>query len=126
MVCMGKWIAEIREPNKRSRIWLESYSIPVAAARAYDTAVFCLRGPQAWLNFPEFLAGEGGVGAGGDMSAASIMKKTTKVGARVNALQAALQHHQYASAPPELISRNGGSDGGGGGTKSHDAALLSL
>ncbi|CAN1337614.1 Ethylene-responsive transcription factor ERF010 [Linum perenne] len=57
----GKWVAEIREPNKRSRIWLGSYSSPVATARAYDTAVFHLRGPTARLNFHEFLAGEEGV-----------------------------------------------------------------
>ncbi|KAI3747887.1 hypothetical protein L6452_10610 [Arctium lappa] len=78
----GKWVAEIREPNKRSRIWLGSYSTPVAAARAYDTAVYYLRGPSARLNFPELLASDGGPD---ELSAASIRKKATEVGARVDA-----------------------------------------
>uniref|UniRef100_A0A803KS90 AP2/ERF domain-containing protein n=1 Tax=Chenopodium quinoa TaxID=63459 RepID=A0A803KS90_CHEQI len=69
----GKWVAEIREPNKRSRIWLGSYSTPVAAARAYDTAVYYLRGPSARLNFPELLMGECRLS---DLSAASIRKKS--------------------------------------------------
>lgn len=85
----GKWVAEIREPNKRSRIWLGSYSSPVAAARAYDTAVFYLRGPSARLNFPECIVEDD---EPHDLSAAAIRKRATEVGARVDALQQTAVH----------------------------------
>ncbi|GLJ17216.1 hypothetical protein SUGI_0298270 [Cryptomeria japonica] len=50
---LGIYVAEIRS-GKRSRISLGSYSTAYAAARAYDTALLCLRGPDATsFNFPD-------------------------------------------------------------------------
>ncbi|XP_022751771.1 ethylene-responsive transcription factor ERF017-like [Durio zibethinus] len=49
----GKWVAEIRLPNCRERIWLGSYDSAEKAARAFDAALYCLRGPDAKFNFPE-------------------------------------------------------------------------
>ncbi|KVH94049.1 ethylene-responsive transcription factor ERF017-like [Cynara cardunculus var. scolymus] len=48
----GKWVSEIRLPNSRQRIWLGSYDTPQKAARAFDAALFCLRGSTARFNFP--------------------------------------------------------------------------
>ncbi|GER45134.1 integrase-type DNA-binding superfamily protein [Striga asiatica] len=48
----GSYVSEIRLPNSRDRIWLGSYDTPEKAARAFDAAQFCLRGPESNFNFP--------------------------------------------------------------------------
>ena len=49
----GKWVSEIRLPNSRERIWLGSYDSAEKAARAFDAALFCLRGKNAKFNFAD-------------------------------------------------------------------------
>ncbi|GJP31366.1 hypothetical protein CLOM_g12007 [Closterium sp. NIES-68] len=103
----GKWVAEIRAPRSKKRIWLGSFADAQTAALTYDRAARKLYGPRAQLNFCD--GGETPISASSPAHGASAHAADARSGLISSGSGSGSASDSEGGASANLITGTGGS-----------------